>query len=64
MPDWLIETADPEHPRFRVELGDCTLEHAQSVVDLLERDTSQPTRLTLTEINPPAKRPWWRRIRG
>lgn len=51
MSEYLITSG--AEPRFNVRLGDCSLEHAESVLTQLLAETSVPNDLTLTDLTPP-----------
>lgn len=63
MPDWTIVSTDNGNPRWKVELADCSLEHAESVLVQLEADGTVPSNLVLHEVVPePESVSWWKRL--
>jgi hypothetical protein len=49
MPEFVIYPEDNPDGRWRVQLGDCSQEHADSVLAQLEADPSLPNNLALVQ---------------
>lgn len=65
MPDYII-TSKKDNPGFAVRVGDCSYEHADSVLNQLLGEPVAPDDLQLAELahvdDAPPKRPWYRRF--
>lgn len=71
MPEYIVTSAS--EPRFSVRIGECTPEHADSVLRQLLIEPTVPSDLTLTDLTPapepqvepePVKRSWSDRLLG
>lgn len=52
MPDFIIDAPDTGNDKWSVRVANCTLEHAESVLEHLKHETSVPDNLRLREVEP------------